>query len=79
LFTQLGYGSCHTGRPAPGPPLDGLFGQPTLEDGQTVTADENYIRESITARKRKSSPATSHYADLRRADYRRTAAQIVAI
>jgi cytochrome c oxidase subunit 2 len=49
LFTQLGCSSCHSGQPgAVGPPLAGLFGQTvTLEDGQTVTADENYIRESI--------------------------------
>ena len=31
-----------------GPNLQGVFGKPVqLEDGRTVTADENYIRESI--------------------------------
>ncbi len=33
---------------ARGPNLQGVFGKPVLlEDGRTVTADENYIRESI--------------------------------
>jgi len=31
-----------------GPSLQGVFGKPVaLEDGRTVTADENYIRECI--------------------------------
>jgi len=31
-----------------GPNLTGVFGKPVLlEDGRTVTADENYVRESI--------------------------------
>jgi cytochrome c oxidase subunit 2 len=31
-----------------GPDLVGVFGKPVLlEDGRTLTADENYIRESI--------------------------------
>ena len=31
-----------------GPNLQGLFGKPVLlQDGRTVTADENYVRESI--------------------------------
>jgi cytochrome c oxidase subunit 2 len=49
LFQQLGCSTCHRfdtqGR---GPNLTGVFGKPVLlEDGRTVTADENYIRESI--------------------------------
>jgi len=49
LFQQLGCSTCHRfdvqGR---GPNLTGVFGKPvTLEDGRTVTADENYVRESI--------------------------------
>jgi len=49
LFQQLGCATCHRfdtqGR---GPNLAGVFGKPVLlDDGRTVTADENYIRESI--------------------------------
>ena len=49
IFGSLGCSTCHRfdtqGR---GPNLTGLFGKPVLlEDGRTVTADENYIRESI--------------------------------
>jgi cytochrome c oxidase subunit II len=49
LFQQLGCSTCHRfdvqGR---GPNLVGLFGKSVLlEDGRTVIADENYIRESI--------------------------------
>src|SRR5271170_3261757 len=49
LFQQLGCTTCHRadtqGR---GPDLVGIFGKPVqLEDGRTVVADENYIRESI--------------------------------
>lgn len=49
LFLQLGCSTCHRfdvqGR---GPNLTGVFGNPvTLEDGRTVIADENYVRESI--------------------------------
>ncbi len=49
LFQQLGCNSCHrTDSLARAPQLEGLFGQPVqLEGGQTVTADENYIRQSI--------------------------------
>ena len=49
LFTQHTCNTCH--RPdslARGPNLEGLFGKPVrLQDGQTITADEGYIRESI--------------------------------
>ncbi|HKW18495.1 MAG TPA: cytochrome c oxidase subunit II [Terriglobales bacterium] len=49
LFQQLGCNTCHNmetqGR---GPNLTGVFGNPVqLEDGRTVVADENYVRESI--------------------------------
>ena len=49
IFQQLGCSTCHRfdiqGR---GPNLAGIFGKPVqLEDGRTVIADENYIRESI--------------------------------
>jgi cytochrome c oxidase subunit 2 len=49
LFQQLGCSTCHRfdiqGR---GPNLVGLFGHPVhLEDGRTVIADENYIRQCI--------------------------------
>ena len=49
LFDHLGCAACHRadaqGR---GPNLAGLYNKPvTLEDGRTVVADENYIRESI--------------------------------
>jgi cytochrome c oxidase subunit 2 len=49
MFQQLGCATCHRfdtqGR---GPNLVGLYGKPVLlEDGRTVVADDNYIRESI--------------------------------
>ena len=49
LFQQLGCPTCHRfdtqGR---GPNLIGIYGKPVqLEDGRSVVADENYIRESI--------------------------------
>lgn len=49
LFKRLGCAACHpendTGR---GPSLVGLFGKTVrLQGGRSVTADENYIRESI--------------------------------
>jgi cytochrome c oxidase subunit II len=49
IFAELGCAACHQadaqGR---GPSLQGVFGKPVqLADGRTVTADENYIRESI--------------------------------
>lgn len=49
LFEQLGCGTCH--RPeghGRGPSLVGLFGEPVLlQTGQTVIADERYLRQSI--------------------------------
>jgi cytochrome c oxidase subunit 2 len=49
IFSELGCATCHhndaQGR---GPNLQGVFGKPVqLEDGRTVTADENYLRECI--------------------------------
>ena len=49
LFGDLACNTCH--RPdsrGRGPVLDNVFGHPVqLHDGTTVTADENYLRESI--------------------------------
>src|ERR1700729_3400867 len=49
LFQQLGCPTCHrSDTQGRGPILTGIFGKPVeLEDGRTVIADENYIRESI--------------------------------
>ena len=51
LFQQHACNTCH--RPdslARGPNLEGLFGKPVkLATGQTVIADESYLRESIVA------------------------------
>lgn len=49
IFSELGCVTCHrTDTQGRGPNLQGLFGKPvTLEDGRTITADENYVRESI--------------------------------
>lgn len=50
LFTQYRCNVCHTtdGRRAAGPTLAGLYGsQVTLDTGQTVIADEAYLRQSI--------------------------------
>ena len=49
VFSELGCATCHRndtqGR---GPNLNGVFGKPVqLEDGRSVTADENYLRECI--------------------------------
>jgi cytochrome c oxidase subunit 2 len=48
-FQQLGCSTCHrSDTQGRGPNLVGLFGkQVQLEDGRSVLADENYIRESI--------------------------------
>ncbi len=49
LFQQLGCNTCHRSdslRRAP--VLEGLYGQPVrLQTGETVVADDNYLRESI--------------------------------
>ena len=49
LFAELGCATCHrSDTQGRGPNLAGVFGKPVLlEDGRTVTADENYVRESI--------------------------------
>src|SRR3954469_7357405 len=50
LFQSQGCTSCHgaNGEGGKGPPLIGVFGsQVKLEGGETVTADEDYIRNSI--------------------------------
>lgn len=49
IFQDLACNTCHrTDAQGRGPVLDGLFGRPvTLQGGQTVIADESYLRESI--------------------------------
>jgi cytochrome c oxidase subunit 2 len=49
FFEQLACNTCHTGSPqARGPALNGLYGSAVhLEGGQTVIADDAYLRESI--------------------------------
>jgi len=49
IFAELGCSTCHrSDTQGRGPNLQGIFGKPVLlQDGRTVTADENYIRESI--------------------------------
>ena len=49
IFAELGCSTCHrTDTQGRAPNLQGIFGKPVLlQDGRTVTADENYIRESI--------------------------------
>ena len=49
FFQQLGCSTCHrSDTQGRGPNLVGLFRKPVqLEDGRVVTADENYVRESI--------------------------------
>lgn len=49
LFTERACVTCHDGAPgAQGPVLNGVFGSAVeLANGQVVTADESYIRESI--------------------------------
>ncbi len=51
LFGSLGCVTCHRGdTQGRGPSLVGTFGKPVeLEDGRTVVADENYLRESIVS------------------------------
>ncbi|HUJ95235.1 MAG TPA: cytochrome c oxidase subunit II [Terriglobales bacterium] len=51
LFQQLGCSTCHrSDTQGRGPNLVGVFGKKVLlEDGRTVVADEDYIRESILA------------------------------
>jgi cytochrome c oxidase subunit 2 len=49
LFASLGCITCHTGEAgARGPNLAGIYGHAqTLSNGQVITVDDNYIRESV--------------------------------
>ena len=49
LFQQYGCAGCHrTDAQQRAPSLTGVYGQPVqLQSGETVSADENYLRESI--------------------------------
>ncbi|MBD3162105.1 MAG: cytochrome c oxidase subunit II [Candidatus Eisenbacteria bacterium] len=50
LYQQRGCAQCHSvdGRAGIGPTLKGIFGQThPMQDGSSVTVDEDYIRESI--------------------------------
>ncbi len=49
IFAELGCATCHrSDTQGRGPNLMGVFGKPVqLEDGRMITADENYLRESI--------------------------------
>jgi cytochrome c oxidase subunit 2 len=49
IFAELGCATCHrSDTQGRGPNLHGVFGKPVqLEDGRTLTADENYLRECI--------------------------------
>jgi len=49
MFAQLACNSCHTGTSeARGPNLEAVYGSTVLlQSGTTITADENYLRESI--------------------------------
>jgi cytochrome c oxidase subunit 2 len=49
LFRKLGCSGCHAaGSTVHAPRLEGLPGRPVhLQDGRTVVADDNYLRDSI--------------------------------
>ena len=48
LFQQSGCSGCHSGNGGQGPSLAGIYGEEVpLENGETVAADEAYLRESI--------------------------------
>jgi cytochrome c oxidase subunit 2 len=49
IFAELGCATCHrSDTQGRGPNLQGVYGKPVeLQDGRTVTADENYLRECI--------------------------------
>lgn len=49
LFRQLGCSGCHDARATVHAPLlDGIYGRSVhLQDGRTITADANYLRDSI--------------------------------
>lgn len=72
-FERQGCQQCHSldGTPGQGPSLQGLFGsQVELEDGTTLTADEDYIRRSLTSPQEEITagfppimPAYAHLSD----------------
>jgi cytochrome c oxidase subunit 2 len=48
LFRSLGCSECHSSGSGIAPSLDGVYGsEVSLESGETVVADEAYLRESI--------------------------------
>jgi cytochrome c oxidase subunit II len=49
LFAQLGCNTCHVeGAKGSGPPLQGLYGSEVkLQNGQTVKADDEYLRNAV--------------------------------
>ncbi|HEV3344772.1 MAG TPA: cytochrome c oxidase subunit II [Pirellulales bacterium] len=50
LFEEMRCSTCHRGGSTTGrcPPLEGVYGNPVkLDNGQTVVADDDYLRESI--------------------------------
>jgi cytochrome c oxidase subunit 2 len=55
LFTQQGCSACHVeGAGHIAPSLDGLFGETvSLETGESVIADDDYLRESILSPREK--------------------------
>ena len=54
LYRSLGCSGCHAaGSSVHAPPLEGLLGRTVhLQDGRTLVADENYVRDSILLPKR---------------------------
>ena len=62
LYTADGCSACHslTGKAGVGPSLQGIAGRKvTLTDGQTITADDAYLEQSIVDPDSKSSRATA--------------------
>jgi cytochrome c oxidase subunit 2 len=54
VFQRLGCAECHTGPAGIAPRLEGVYGEEVaLESGETVTADEEYLRESILSPREK--------------------------
>ncbi len=68
LYAQLGCKSCHSidGSAGTGPTWKGLFGHPAPTTAGTVTADENYLRESILA---PGAKIVTGYANVMPANY----------
>ena len=69
IFKDKGCGNCHGGQDTDqGPTLDGVYGQQRkMASGQTVLADDTYMRESILDPYRL---VTSGYRDTMPADYK---------